>query len=438
MTKIAIKSADGLIWLWSKLGKFRRFVGKILLGISKFTIFPILLVIYRVFLFIKIRVKNLRHKQINYIGFIKKYLPRLGIALILLSVATNNLLAHHYTTDEYVNRTLLPTVVNNDELTWNELVEDSEPAAPTAGQVSYFESEGTLQDLAVVSPGEDSEQFGSDFGLEGDSLAIVSPGEPQEGVDATGQRTENVNYTVLPGDVLGAIAEKFGITLNTLLWANDLTWNSTIRPGQTLVILPNSGLEYEVKSGDTVLTIARRYQADANNIVEANKLADSADIKIGDKLFIPDGIKPTQVVSSYQPRTVAPTPVAEPDVAIDPGTKLLWPVGSQKITQYYSWSHHAVDIGDKTGNPIYAAESGKVATAGWNNGGYGYYVIINHGNGIQSLYAHSSKLLVSAGDTVTRGDVIALVGSTGRSTGPHVHFEVIVNGSKLNPLNYIK
>jgi len=230
---------------------------------------------------------------------------------------------------------------------------------------------------------------------------------------------------------LGTIAEKFNLTVSTILWENNLTWNSTIRPGQKLKILPDSGINHEVKSGDTVLAIAKKYQTDAKKIISDNKLADAGDIKIGDLLFIPEGIKPTRVVSSYKPKTTHYEP------AVDTGTKLLWPTLSHRMTQYYHWRHHAVDIGDKTGNPIYASESGKVERSGWSRG-YGYNVVINHGNGIKTVYAHASKLLVSKGESVVRGQTIAAIGSTGWSTGPHLHFEVRVNNIKQNPLNYIK
>ena len=118
--------------------------------------------------------------------------------------------------------------------------------------------------------------------------------------------------------------------------------------------------------------------------------------------------------------------------------KLNWPTTSKRITQYFlGWRHSGLDIGVKVGQPVYAANDGVVITSGWNSGGYGYYVIIDHGNGFHTLYAHNSKNYVTKGERVKKGDVISASGSTGRSTGPHLHFEVRVNGNKVNPLDYL-
>ncbi len=417
--------------------------------IGKFTVLPIVLLIYKSFLLFKIKAKNIDFQKLNYLNFIKKYLPGGIIVIIIIAVTTNNIFAQTYSSDEYANRTLLVSLLPpNEETTFVSLIEESGPATNSDKVTSYLEDQGNLQELVIDTPFK--EETTQTIGTSPDETSLVMI-TPEEGSGETSGgptgRTESVTYTVGSGDVLGAIAEKFNISVNTILWANGLTWNSTIKPGQKLVILPSSGINYEIKKGDTVSSIAKKYQSDSDKIINANKLANASDISVGDLLFIPNGVKPTQVVSSYQPKTQAKTPSTPqatygdedvPDASdIDTGTKLLWPVLSHRITQYYSWRHYAIDIGDKIGNPIYAAEDGKIERAGWNNG-YGNNVVINHGNGIKTLYGHSSKLLVHAGDTVSRGQVIALIGSTGWSTGPHLHLEVIVNGSKKNPLNYIK
>jgi murein DD-endopeptidase MepM/ murein hydrolase activator NlpD len=133
------------------------------------------------------------------------------------------------------------------------------------------------------------------------------------------------------------------------------------------------------------------------------------------------------------------SPSSEPQKATDLeiSNTLLWPAKSRRINQYYSWRHRGLDIDGDVGDPAYAPESGKVEKSGWGTG-YGYHVIINHGNGIKTLQGHFSKLLVKTGDTVERGDQIAEIGSTGWSTGAHIHFEVIVNGVKVNPFTYTK
>jgi len=443
---LAIKIADGIIWLKKKTLVTAKFFGISLLLIGKLTFFPIILFVYKNILRTKIKLKNINIRKLNYLIFIKKYLARIGVAVVLLTVTTNGLVAQSYSADEYANRTLLSTLVTSDEEQWSELIEEKGPALNQPKIVSYLEDQGNLQEIVINSPLEDNRANIADPDVSPDSssLVLINPEDPevnQNQAVASEQRTEPVTYVVQPGDVLGKIAEKYGISVNTILWENNLSWNSTIRPGQSLVILPDSGINHEVASGDTVLAIAKKYQTDAKEIVEINKLADASDIQIGDLLFIPNGVRPTAVVSSYVPKTAPVSVYSNKEVAsaenTNTGTKLLWPLTSHRITQYYHWGHSGLDVGDKIGNPIYAAEAGKVERSGWSNG-YGYNVVINHGNGIKTVYGHASELLVKAGDTVARGQTIALIGSTGWSTGPHLHFEVRVNEVRQNPLNYIK
>jgi len=206
----------------------------------------------------------------------------------------------------------------------------------------------------------------------------------------------------------------------------------------TLKILPTTGLIHKIVRGDNLSAIAKKYQSDVDKIIEFNKLASVSDIKIGQELIIPDGVLPRATATQVARQTrVINTSVTGKAEVINTGTKLLWPTSAKRISQYYSWRHSGLDIAGPVGTPIYAAEDGVVETAGWNRGGYGYYIIINHGNGIRTLYAHASKLYVVSGQKVTRGQTIMAMGSTGRSTGSHLHFEVRANGFR-NPLSYIR
>ena len=440
LNKLAIRLADGLLYLHKKSFKVWHFLGLGLLLLGKYTILPSILFVYKNILKIKIRSKNTRVSNINYVVIIKKYLPSATIVIIILTVTTNNMFAQNYNTDEYANRTLLSNIVpsSEDQGSWSELIEETGPAIDQIQVTSYLEDQGTLQQLAAISPFEESNDAVAGTSPDASSLVLISPEDTENsGTNNEISRTKLVEYIVEPGDVISQIAEKFGVSANTILWENSLTWSSTIRPGQKLNILQDSGVNHEVVSGDTVLGIAKKYQSDAQKIIDANKLADASDISIGDLLFVPDGVRPTRVVSSYKPPVISDSDVIPPDSTVDSDSKLLWPILSQRITQYYHWGHSGLDVGDKTGNPIYAAEAGKVERSGWSKG-YGYNVVINHGNGIKTLYGHASKLLVEVGDDVSRGETIALVGSTGWSTGPHLHFEVRVNDARQNPLNYIK
>ncbi len=246
-----------------------------------------------------------------------------------------------------------------------------------------------------------------------------------------GVRREPETYIVQPGDTLSSIASHFGISITTLLWENRLNATSILRVGQKLTILPTNGVSYRIAKGDTLKKIASRYSVSVDKIKEFNNLGD--DLKVGQVIIIPGGkpYVPPSSVSSKQTLAAVPNLSAA-------GGGMLWPTATKYISQYFTWRHSGVDLVNNTGTPIYAAESGVVQKAGWNNGGYGYYIIINHSRGLQTLYAHSSRLLVSVGDQVEKGQLIALIGSTGRSTGPHLHFEVRVNGRLANPLNYIK
>ena len=445
LTRLLLKTIDALL----KLKTPMLWLGGVLYLLSKsfgkFFILPIILPIYRLVLRGKSYWRRLDIKQIPYLIFIKKYLPRLTIFLIVITITSHNILAQTYGGDDYTNNNLLSALITPTEAGWSELIEETGPATSEPIAMNKFlEEQGAVQETIITTPFPEEVFIEGSTDTSPDASSLVQINAQDNEI---AQRTDNVVYTVKNGDVLGAIAEQFGISVNTILWANDLTWSSTIKAGQQLTILPQSGIEHEVKSGDTVLAIAKKYQVAADDIISNNKLASASDIRSGDLLFIPNGVKPTAVKSSYTPKTVAKNTPAKnenvysdekvPGASEDTNTKLLWPVLSQRITQYFHWGHSGLDIGDKTGNPIYAAESGKVERSGWSTG-YGYNVVINHGNGLTTLYGHASKLLVKAGDTVTRGETIALVGSTGWSTGPHLHMEVRVNDVKKNPLNYIK
>ena len=207
---------------------------------------------------------------------------------------------------------------------------------------------------------------------------------------------------------------------------------------------------YAVKKGDTISKISKTYGADADQIISFNKLASADDLKIGDELMIPGGEPPTLAVKP----TTAPlsslftdksssgsssswTPFVAPKGSGETAGAWVWPTDWHVITQKYGWSHTGVDIDGDYTTYSYAASDGVVIYSGWRNG-YGNTVEVDHGGGVVTRYAHHSKLLVSVGNVVKAGQALAVTGSTGRSTGTHLHFEVIVNGKFQNPLNYVR
>ncbi len=411
----------------------RKFIKRFLLGIILSSYFFVLK--------FKRRIQTLatsgRHKLLAWFN---QYIYKLTIFIIILMTLLNNLAARKLNAEELQSQILFNAVAGDRDESPTELVEEG-PLNGEArnGSLSYLDDNTLLSEEYALTPAAPDTDDDSFYAATEDDSAFIAPliTDVDQGL---AQRDSIELYIVQPGDTVSSISLKFAVNINTILWQNNLDWNSTIRPGQILSILPTDGVAHAVKSGETLTQIAKKYQADLNTIIVHNKLADASDINIGEVLIIPNGIKPTAIVlRPRQPRDL-PTvlhDIFSPSPYLDAGTQFLWPVISRRITQYFHLRHKGVDIGDKKGAPIYAAESGKVERAGWSRG-FGYNVIINHGNGLKTLYGHASKLLVKANETVTRGQVIAQVGSTGWSTGPHVHFETHVNGRVSNPLNFIR
>lgn len=222
-------------------------------------------------------------------------------------------------------------------------------------------------------------------------------------------------YAVRKGDTLGEIAEMFGVTKNTIIWANDLR-GATIKEGQELVILPISGVRHVVKSKDTLKSISSKYKADLEDVLAYNNFSTDTKIKPGDVIVIPNGI-----LSAAQ-SSIASTPSTQ--TVVSSGYYARPIAGGRKSQGIHGYN--GVDIAAPTGTSVLASASGKVIvarTSGYN-GGYGLNVVISHANGTQTLYAHLSVVGVSVGEDVDQGQIIGAVGSTGRSTGPHLHFEV--------------
>lgn len=215
-----------------------------------------------------------------------------------------------------------------------------------------------------------------------------------------------------------------------------------VKAGQKLAILPVDGVLHKVRRGETIYTIAKKYgldEAQAQAIVNYpfNSFANDETfaLSVGQDLVIPDGVMPVAEMLPETPFAAVLTPNAG---TVSPTGQFVWPAQG-RITQGYKFYHHAIDIANHDGGPIVAADSGRVTVAGWtDNTGYGNRVMIDHGNGFVTLYGHMSVIAVQVGQTVRRGDLLGQMGSTGRSTGTHLHFEIRVSNVGQDPMNYLK
>ena len=255
---------------------------------------------------------------------------------------------------------------------------------------------------------------------------------------------EVTTHVVEPGETLGSIAEKYGLQIDTIIWENGLDAKAALKPGQELQILPVDGVRHKVARGETIYSIGKKYGLESS---EVQKVVDypfneflndeTFSLAVGQYLMVPDGVKPTEKTQTAprSSRNLALTPDAGTVAAQG---SFVWPASGQ-ISQGYSFYHKAFDISNRAGGQILAADSGTVVVAGWkDNSGYGNRIMIDHGNGFVTLYGHLSVIQVQEGQRVNRGDVIGQMGSTGRSTGTHLHFEIRQGGSLLNPGGFLQ
>jgi murein DD-endopeptidase MepM/ murein hydrolase activator NlpD len=281
------------------------------------------------------------------------------------------------------------------------------------------------------------------------SPKTIIPNRPRENV---------ITYTVQVGDNLFSIADKYGLKPETLLWGNYDTLKDNpeiLKPDQVLNILPVDGTYYQWKQYDTLEGVASFFKVkpDAiidypgNNLDLTTSITSTTAINPDTWLIVPDG---KRAIKDWGPPAISRS---NPAVAryYGPGScgsiyegaigtgVFVWPTTEHWISGYtFSSIHPAIDIAGQLGNAVYAADSGVVVYAGWSNYGYGNLLVIDHGNGWQTAYAHLNSIGVSCGQSVTRGIMVAALGTTGNSSGPHLHFEMSYNGAKVNPLDYIK
>jgi len=272
-------------------------------------------------------------------------------------------------------------------------------------------------------------------------------------------RNKIITYKVKKGDTATSIAKKFFgrddiLAVKTILWENNLTEADTLEPDQEIKILPVPGLAHRVAPGETIYSISKKYNTDNdtagsnpqkivdfpfNDFLDDETFALAISSGEDDYIIIPDGAKPEPKPIRRQPKPIRRQPQYYTPVGpIEPASPgiFAWPL-SGGISQYFSWWHRAIDITQDVGTPVAAAAGGRVVVIDPSTWGYGYHVIVDHGNGYQTLYAHLSDFSVGIGQSVSAGQAVGHVGLTGRTTGAHLHFEIRQNGALVNPLLYL-
>lgn len=250
---------------------------------------------------------------------------------------------------------------------------------------------------------------------------------------------EVITHVVQEGETLSTIAGRYGLEVSTILWENNLTEKSPLKPGQELRILPVDGVRHQVARGETIYSIGKKYGLDdssAQLIVDYpfNEFRndETFELATGQWLVVPEGVPPRKVENNLVAGTRKLVSITADAGSVTATGSFIRPA-TGLITQGYKFYHKAIDIANRGGGPILAADSGTVIAAGWDPSGYGNRILIDHGNGAVTLYAHLSALQVQPGQRVNRGDVIGQMGSTGRSTGTHLHFEIRQGGVFLSP-----
>jgi murein DD-endopeptidase MepM/ murein hydrolase activator NlpD len=448
--------------IWPSLSRAGSAIGNVVIHL-------LVLPVYRLAMNIKLRSRRLMipARGIIVMLFTNRYLMHITVLGIAVATIAMNVVVRQANAQSVGQGSLLYAMVTGSD----ERLTEQEVNPHTIVKDSHYTGSATLAALPDID-------FDYDEGNEPQITAIAVPGtivaepvtETSNGPStATPEpRTKTESYTVQTGDTLSTIAQRFGVNVGTILWANSRTEFQYLRPGDVLKIPAVSGVLVTVKKGDTLTALAAKYSSTVDEIVRANRLSPDQPVPEGLEIVLPGG-QPPAVALTYAPKNAVPSrttptnqkpsgyyigkdgiprnpdvppPVNYPKPADEavgslPTAKMAWPTSGHVVTQYYGWKHTGVDIDGDYSSPIYAAHDGTVTTAGWNSGGYGLQILVT-GDGVLTRYGHTSKMFVKVGDVVKKGQVIAMMGTTGRSTGTHLHFEVYINGKRTNPLSYIR
>lgn len=343
----------------------------------------------------------------------KRFLRRVAIVILLVSAAAGGSLAGRAYLWGKQHPSASPTVRLSPSARLRTSAHDEAPGATSTPQIQPSPARPTESPTRESAHADEPQTS---------PTPTSRPTQVRPGPTPTPRRV--ITYTVRKGDSLWSIAARFGLDVDTLRWSNEALVRNPdlLSVGQELTILPVKGAYHTVQTGETVETIALAYGVTPTVIIDypLNNLHPPYQLEEGQKLVIPGGRR-----ELHWPK---------PDLS--PGSPFAWPVVGE-ITQGYSEKHPALDLGAPYGSPVYAAQAGTVTHSGWARTGYGYTVILDHGQGVQSLYSHIKGTWVTVGQKVERGQLIGEVGSTGHSSGPHVHFEIRVDGQRVDPSSYL-
>lgn len=283
-------------------------------------------------------------------------------------------------------------------------------------------------DLEGASASRGVEVFSAVEQAKGETTQVTADAvRPSE---STKKKPEIYQHTIRSGETLTDIARAYGIDIDTILAANAIPDPNRIRVGETLSIPNVKGVIHTVQRGESLWHIANYYEVSMNAILEANDIDNPNRLQIGQQLVVPGA----QALEALRQR----------EAIVSPSGKLLrnfsWPTTgriSSRFGERWGRMHYGLDIAVPTGTPIRAAAAGTVTYAS-SMGTYGILVMIDHGHGVETRYAHLSRVAVRVGQRVSRGEIVAYSGNTGNSTGPHLHFEIRRNGVALDPLDFLR
>lgn len=385
---------------------------------------------------------------------LKKYLTHAGIVTVCSFTILSNTCFGTSCQDYYTQGKLAMASSNSDivEIDANSgdtsLLNENKKTSQLASAINEYTNSTDKKALIDQAIKQNQDNSTSDIAMIQEAY-LDKTNSPVTDVSDSTARKHIITHIVKDDETLWDIADKYGLTTNTLKWSNGMDDSGIVIGGQELYILPMNGIYYTIQDGDTVSSLAEKYKSDVAEIEKWNDFK-SEGMTVGRKIILPGGEVPpppkpvAPVTNNYSSNSYYnPSPDYSASAGGAGSGTFGWPTSGMAISQYFGstsfnpW-HTGLDLDARSGWDIFASDGGTVTTAAWGwGGGYGNHIIIDHGNGYQTLYGHLSALDVSAGQYVSKGQRIGTMGSTGWSTGPHLHFEIRYNGSFLNPLSYL-